>query len=170
MFIITLFVSLLSWCEGVALETKAASEIGGLPKIFSYQTKKGYLVGSNLITFLTSVLIILTEPFINSDVFWNFFALNLITLLLTYLPMFLAFLVLREKDKHIKRPYKVPGNKLIISLFAYIPTIILILAIILTLLPSTFTILGIREKVPIMIGTILSIIICEVLTLKVKEK
>lgn len=44
MFIITLFVSLLSWCEGVALETKAASEIGGLPKIFSYQTKKGYLV------------------------------------------------------------------------------------------------------------------------------
>ena len=170
MFIITLFVSLLSWCEGVALETKAASEIGGLPKIFSYQTKKGYLVGSNLITFLTSVLIILTEPFINSDVFWNFFALNLITLLLTYLPMFLAFLVLREKDKDIKRPYKVPGNKLIISLFAYIPTIILILAIILTLLPSTFTIAGIREKVSIMIGTILSIIICEVLTLKVKEK
>ena len=115
-----------------------------------------------MITFIASVLIILTEPFINSNVFWNFFALNLITLLLTYLPMFLAFLELRNKDKDLERPYKVPGNKIVINLIAYIPTIILVLAIILTILPTSFDYNSLMEKVPLMIGTILSIIIGEI--------
>jgi len=168
LFIITLFVSLLSWCEGVAIQTKAASDEGGLPKIFG-KTKNSYLVGSSFVTFITSVLIILTENFINSDVFWNFFALNLITLLLTYLPMFLAFLELRDNDKDIERPYKVPGNKFIISLIAYIPMILLIMAIILTIMPTSFTRDGLLEKVPIMLGTIVAIILGEVLTLKVKN-
>lgn len=169
MFIITLFVSLLSWCEGVFLEAKAASDVGGMPKVFGYKTKKGYLLGGSLITFIASVLIILTEPFINSNVFWNFFALNLITLLLTYLPMFLAFLELRNKDKALERPYKVPGNKIIINLITYIPTIILVLAIILTILPTSFDYNSLMEKVPLMIGTILSIIIGEIFILKVKK-
>lgn len=168
LFIITLFVSLLSWFEGVSIQTKAASDCDGLPKVFGIKTKKGYLIGSSFITFITSILIVLTENFIKSDVFWNFFALNLITLLLTYLPMFLAFLILREKDKDIKRPYKVPGNKLIIRLIAYIPTIILMLAIILTLIPTSFTTSALYEKVPIMLGTIISIIVGELLIIKVK--
>ena len=166
MFLVTLFVSLLSWCEGVFIETKAASDIKGMPKIFSY-TKKGYLVGSSFMTFITSFLIVLTENFIRSDVFWNFFALNLITLLLTYLPMFLAFLSLREKDKDIKRPYMVPGNKLIINLITYIPTIILVIAIFLTLLPTDFTYNALIEKLPIMIGTIIAIIVGEIFIYKV---
>lgn len=168
MFIITLFVSLLSWCEGVAIQTKAASDEGGLPKIFG-KTKKGHLVGSNFVTFITSVLIILTEPFIDSNVFWNFFALNLITLLLTYLPMFLAFLELRGKDKDINRPYMVPGNKLVITLISYIPTILLVLAIVLTLLPTSLNISSLYEKVPIMLGTILAIILGEIFIIKVKD-
>jgi len=169
MFIITLFVSLLSWCEGVFIQTKAASLESGLPKVFSYTTKKGYLIGSSFMTFLASVLIILTEPFIESDVFWNFFALNLITLLITYLPMFLAFLHLREKDKDLDRPYKVPGNKLVISLIAYIPMIILILSIFLTLIPTDFTYNALLEKVPIMLGVIIAIILGEVFVLNVRD-
>lgn len=169
MFLVTLFVSLLSWCEGVFIETKAASDVGGMPKIFSYKNKKGYLIGGSLMTFITSVLIVLTEPFINSDVFWNFFALNLITLLLTYLPMFLAFLELRKIDKHVKRPYKIPGNKLVIGLIAYIPTILLVVSIFLTLLPENYTLEALYEKVPLMLGTIISIFLGEIFIYKVKD-
>ena len=83
--------------------------------------------------------------------------------------MFLAFLVLREKDKDKNRPYKVPGNNFIISLLAYIPTIILILSIFLTILPTSFNYQDLIEKVPIMLGTIIAIILGEILTIKVKD-
>ena len=42
LFIITLFVSLLSWFEGVSIQTKAASDENCFPKIFGLKTKKGY--------------------------------------------------------------------------------------------------------------------------------
>jgi len=168
LFIITLFVSLLSWTEGVNLECYASSQEGGMPKIFKYKDKKGRLIGASFVTCITSILIVLTEIFIDSDVFWNFFALNLITLLLTYLPMFLSFKELRDIDKDIERPYKVPGNNLIINLITYVPTLILILSIFLTILPAGFSFEMLLEKVPIMVGTIIAIIVGEIFVFKIK--
>lgn len=171
LFIFTLFVSLLSWTEGVNIECCAAADEGGLPLIFGAKDKKGNLIGSSFITWLTSLLIVLTEVFISEkDLFWSFFALNLITLLLTYLPMFVAFKKLREKDKFAIRPYKVPGNKLVINLITYIPTILLILSIIFTMMPSEFTYNAFIDKMPIIIGTIISIIVGEVLIIERKPK
>lgn len=164
MFMYTLFVSLLSWTEGVNIECLAASKEKGLPAIFGYQNKKGNLIGASFVTWITTFLIILTELFIQKkDLFWSFFALNLITLLLTYLPMFLAFKRLREKDKLRYRPYKVPGNKLVINLIAYIPTILLSLSIILTMMPVEFTMNAFFEKVPIILGTVIVIVFGEIL-------
>ena len=164
LFMYTLFVSLLSWTEGVNIECVAAAKEKGLPEIFGYKDKKGNLLGASFVTWITSILIVLTELFIEEkDLFWSFFALNLITLLLTYLPMFLAFKKLREKDNLRHRPYKVPGNKFIINLITYVPTILLFLSIILTMMPSSFTIDGIFEKVPIILGTIIAIIVGEMM-------
>ena len=168
MFIITLFVSLLSWSEGVNLQCKASSDDGSMPKIFGYK-KNGNLYGASFMNFIVATLIILTERLIDSNVFWNFFALNLITLLITYLPMFLSFLKLRHLDSKINRPYMVPGNKFVVYLIAYIPTIILILSIILTLLPTEFNKAGFYQQIPIMAGTLISIIIGEIFVRKVKK-
>lgn len=171
LFIYTLFVSLLSWTEGVNIECEAAASENGLPKIFGYKDKKGNLIGASFMTWITSILIVLTEVFIQEkDVFWSFFALNLITLLLTYLPMFIAFKRLRKKDFLRIRPYKVPGGKLVINLITYIPTLLLILSIILTMMPTSFTLSGIQEKIPIIVGTIISVIIGEIFVFKMKNK
>lgn len=164
LFIYTLFVSLLSWTEGVNIECEAASRKGGLPKIFGYKDKNGNLIGASLVTWITSILIIFTELLIDEkDLFWSFFALNLITLLLTYLPMFLSFKKLRVIDTLRHRPYKVPGGRIVINFITYIPTILLILSIIFTMMPTSFDKSAIYEKVPIIIGTIIAIIVGEVL-------
>lgn len=166
MFIITIFVSILSWTEGVNIECQASSLSGGLPKIFGYKDKKGNLVGASFVTWITSIIIVLTELLIKEkDLFWNFFALNLITLLLTYLPMFLAFKKLRKKDRFKIRPYRIPGNKLVINLITYIPTLLLLITIILTMIPTSFTMKALYEKIPIIVGTIIAIIIGEILVL-----
>lgn len=170
LFIYTLFVSLLSWTEGVNIECVAASSDDGLPKVFGYKDKNGNLIGASFMTWITSILIVLTEVFIQEkDLFWSFFALNLITLLLTYLPMFLAFKKLRKIDSSIKRPYKVPGGKWVINLVTYVPTILLILSIILTMMPASFAYQDLVEKIPIIVGTIISIIVGEILVWRVKN-
>lgn len=160
LFIITVFVSVLSWAEGTYLQCIEASKDHGMPKIFKYE-KKGLNIGSSAATLLVAVVIILCEPFFSGDVFWKFFALNIVTLLLTYLPMFLAFKKLRRKDRLAIRPYKVPGNNLFINLITYIPTIIMIIAIILTLLPQKLVKLEFIANIPLYIGTIISIVIGE---------
>ena len=76
--------------------------------------------------------------------------------------MFLAFKKLREKDKIAIRPYKVPGGKFLINLITYIPTIIMIIAIILTLLPQQLTSSEFILNIPLYIGTIISIIVGEI--------
>lgn len=168
LFIVTVFVSLLSWAEGTYLQCIEASKDHGMPKVFKYE-KKGLNIGSSAATLLVSIIIILCEPFFSGDVFWKFFALNIVTLLLTYLPMFLAFKKLREKDKIAIRPYKVPGGKFFINLITYVPTIIMVIAIILTLLPQQLTSSEFILNIPLYIGTILSVIVGEIFVKTAKK-
>ena len=65
-----------------------------------------------------------------SNLFWTFFSLSLVTLLLSYVPLFLAFLKLRKTDK-TKRVYKVPGGSVMTKVFTFVPLVLLILSIIL---------------------------------------
>ena len=164
-FIITVFTSVLSWAEGTYIQCIEAANDNGMPEVFK-KTKHGLNIGASTITFITTIIILLCEPFINGDIFWKFFALNIITLLLTYLPMFLSFKELRKKDIIKIRPYKVPGGKIIINLITYIPTLIMILCIILTLLPQEFNKAAFINNIPLYIGTIISIIIGELFVIK----
>ena len=47
---------------------------------------------------VASVVVILAPILPNQDLFWSFFALNLVMFLLAYLPVFPAFLRLRSID------------------------------------------------------------------------
>lgn len=168
LFILTVFTSVLSWAEGTYIQCIEAANDNGMPEVFK-KTKHGLNIGASAITFITTLIILLCEPFINGDIFWKFFALNIITLLLTYLPMFLSFKKLREKDIIKIRPYKVPGGKIIINLITYIPTLIMILCIILTLLPQELNKISFINNIPLYIGTVISIIIGEIFVIKIKK-
>ena len=102
-----------------------------------------------------------------SNLFWTFFSLSLVTLLISYIPLFLAFIKLRKTDK-TPRVYKVPGGKVMTSLMAYVPFILLVLSVIFTLF-GDFSKDYISSNIPLIIGVIVSVIIQEIIAARVKE-
>ena len=129
MFIYTLVVNVLSWAIGVNNVAKCASDDKAMPNIFSLQTANGALIGSSAMNGIVSSILVILAPFIpNQDIFWSFFALNIIAQLTSYMIMFPAFKKLRDIDSSRHRPYKVSGGNLFVNLVTYVPFTLLILA------------------------------------------
>lgn len=175
MFIYTMVANIVSWSFGVNSVAKYSADDGGLPKVFSKTNKDGvpYMasilngVVASIIVILGIVLGELSET--ASNLFWTFFSLSLVTLLISYIPMFLAFLKLRKTDTKSKRVYKVPGGEVFIKLFAIVPFVLLILGVVFTLF-GDFTMEYIEGNLPLIIGVIASLIVQEILVARVKEK
>lgn len=71
----------------------------------------------------------------DSSLFWSFFALNLVMLLLSYLPVFPAFLALRQRFPDAERPFRVPGGGGFLKCLAYVPMALIALSIVFTAVP-----------------------------------
>ncbi len=129
MFMYTLVVNLLSWALGVNYVAKYAAENNAMPKAFAKEDKNGAPFGASMINGVVATILVVVAPIIpNEDIFWGFFALQVITLLMSYIVMFPAFKKLRKIDKDAVRPFKVPGNDFIINVVTYVPFMLLILA------------------------------------------
>ena len=104
LFLITLFGNMISWSMGVNSTAAYAAENGDMPAIFAKRWAKNDMpIGSALtsgivasVVCILGIIIELLSP--DSSLFWSFFALNLVMLLLSYAPVFPAFLRLREID------------------------------------------------------------------------
>lgn len=79
---------------------------------------------------VASVIVIVAVFIPNEDLFWSFFALNLVMILLAYALVFLTFVKLRNSDANRERPFKVGGNKGFITAFAASPFILTVAAMI----------------------------------------
>lgn len=173
MFIYTMVANIVSWSFGVNSVAKYSADDGGLPKVFSKTNKDGVpYMASILNGVVASVIVIIgiilgQVSEIASNLFWTFFSLSLVTLLISYIPLFLAFLKLRKTDK-TKRVYKVPGSDGFVTVFAIVPFILLILGVIFTLF-GDFTSEYISENMPLIVGVIVSFIVEEILVSRVKE-
>ena len=84
-------------------------------------------------------------------------------LLLSYLPVFPAFLKLRRVDAKTPRPFRVPGSDAALRCITYVPMALIIISIIFTAVPLSFDAETLKSFLPITIGTILSATIGEVL-------
>ena len=175
MFIYTFVANIASWSFGVNEVAKYAAEDGSMPKMFMKTNEDGVPYKASIINGVVASIIVVggvLANLINEDFaasFSLFFCLSWITLLLGYVPMFLAFLKLRKTDKDIKRPYKVPGGEFVIRLVAWVPFVILILGIIFTLF-GDFTSEFIMDSIPLYAGVILSFICEEILVWNIKNK
>ena len=175
MFIYTFIANIASWSFGVNEVAKYAAEDGSMPKAFTPVNEEGVPYKAAIINgIVASVIVVggILANAINPDFgasFSLFFCLSWITLLVGYIPMFLAFLKLRKTDAKIERPYKVPGNDTIIKLMAWVPFIILIAGVVFTIF-GDFSIEYISDNKPLIIGVILSFICEEVLVARIKEK
>jgi amino acid transporter len=155
-FLYTLVANLLSWSLGVNNVACYAAKEGLLPPVLAKTDQRGMPIGANLTNGVIASLVVLIAPFIPSeDVFWSFFALNMVTLLLSYILLFPAFLKLRRIDPDTPRPFRVGGGRVRLALMTYVPMLLVILAVIFAVVP--FSRAELSDKVPLLLGTLLAI-------------
>ena len=134
LFIYTLVANISSWSFGVNSVVAYAAEDGTFPKSWAKRNKNGvpYVVSiwTGIVALIISVAGILIANFAPegseiTNLFWTFFSLSLVTLLLSYVPMFIAFLKLHKKGPQVKNGYWISGGKVKIALYGIVPFILL---------------------------------------------
>lgn len=169
LFLVTLFGNMISWSMGVNSTAALAADHNDMPRVFAKRWEKnnmpvGSAVASGVVASGVCILGVLIETVTpDSSLFWSFFALNLVMLLLSYLPVFPAFLKLRRVDAKTPRPFRVPGSDAALRCIVYVPMALIIISIIFTAVPLSFDEETLKSFLPITIGTILSAAIGEVL-------
>ena len=174
MFIYTFIANIASWSFGVNAVAKYAADDGSMPKMFKPVNKEGVPYKAAIINGIVAAAICIlgivaseiSEDF--SASFGLFFSLSWITLLVGYIPMFLAFLKLRKTDPKAKRPYKMPGNKVWVTIYTLIAFILIVAGVLFTIF-GDFTLEYIIDSIPLILGVIASFTIEEVLVAKIGE-
>jgi len=175
MFIYTFIANISSWSFGVNAVAKYAADDGSMPKVFSATNKEGVPHHASYMNGVVATVIVIGGIIANSlseDAGANFslfFCLSWITLLIGYVPMFLAFLKLRKTDSKTKRVYKVPGGDAMIKVAAIVPFVLLVAGIIFTLF-GDFSSEYINDSIPLYIGVGLSFVLEEILVARIKAK
>lgn len=169
MFLYTLAANLISWSLGVNYVACYAAQQGALPSALGRTDKNDMPIGANITNGIIASLIVLVAPLIPSeDVFWSFFALNMVTLLMSYILMFPAFLKLRRTDPKAKRPFKINGGEGKLKLMTYFPMALLVLSVIFSVVPLDKT--EFSSKLPLIVGTVVAVAIGEVIAAKAVRK
>ena len=169
LFLVTLFGNMISWSMGVNSTAAFAADNGDMPRVFTKRWRKNDMpVGAAFTSgavasavCLLGVVIETVSP--DSSLFWSFFALNLVMLLLSYAPVFPAFLRLRRDDAETPRPFRVPGSPALLKCIAYVPMALILISIVFTAMPLSFDAQTLAEFLPITIGSLISVAIGEAL-------
>ena len=171
-FLLTLFGNMISWSLGVNNVAAYSAENGDMPGVFKIRSKKTNMpTGAAVMNGLVASLVLIIAPFMpNEDLFWSFFALNLVMFLLSYLPVFPAFIKLRKTDADTERPFRVPGSPLFLKILASLPMVLIVVALIFTAIPLSFDTETLTSKLPITIGAVIFIIIGEVIVNRKRDK
>lgn len=176
LFLVTLFGNMISWSMGVNSVAAYAAERGDMPAPFKKRWAKNDMpIGSALINGIVASLVCLLGVgmdiwFPDSSLFWTFFALNLVMFLLSYLPIFPAFLKLRKSDPDTHRPFRVPGGPALLTFIAVVPMVLIFISLIFTAVPLGLDPATLEATLPITIGSIACIVLCEILILCRKHK
>ena len=175
LFLVTLFGNMISWSLGANNTACYAAERGDMPAVFTRRWVKNQMpISAVFINGIVAGVVcllgyVMTMAAPESELFWTFFSLNLVLLLLSYLPMFPAFLKLRKTDPNAERPFKVPGNPLLLKLMAYVPFSMIVISVVFCAVPLAFDAESLAATLPITIGSVICIVIGEVLTAR-REK
>ena len=164
-FLITLFANMAAWSFGVNSVARYAAEHGNMPKVFASMISDDDMPnGANLVNAIVASLVLCLQlvpiDAISNGVFWMLFGTSVVFLLLTYIPMFPAFLNLRKNDPNRERIFTFPFKGAMMKVMLAIPCIELILAIVATLIP--FSVDEIGDKVPMIVIFIVLLLIGEV--------
>lgn len=171
-FLMTFIGTMVCWSYGCNFIADYAAKKGNLPRFLSGETVGGAPKNATIASAALSTIFVLIAPLMEmfgmSDLFWIFFSLNIVFLIISYVPMFPAFLKLRAVDADRKRPFKVPGSGMALKIIAYLPAVLILLSIVATIVPLN----GSAEemaKLPSLVCTILVLMIGEALRIYCKR-
>ncbi len=170
LFIYTLVANISSWNFGVNSVIAYAAEDGTFPKSWAKRTKNGvpYVpsIWTGIVGFIIALGGIIVQQFVPEleSLFWTFFSLSLVTLLLSYLPMFMAFLKLHKQGKKSEKGFWIEGGKFKIAVFGIVPFILILIALFFTLFPG-FDLETFNDNWPLIVGACLAVIIGEFMVL-----
>lgn len=162
MFLYSLLANPVVWALGVNYVAFHAAENSAMPGIFAKTTMRKAPLGATVASSAVASAMVLIAPFIpDPDIFWGFFALQILMLLIPYVIMFPAFKKLRRIDPDTPRPYKAPGGELVLNLMTYSPMVMLLVSGILVAVYPNYD--GSWTFEPLMIiGAMVSLLIGEV--------
>ena len=175
MFIYTLVANISSWNFGVNSVIACAAEDGTFPKSWAKRNKNGvpYVVSiwTGIVGAIIAIAGIVVAQFVPelSNLFWTFFSLSLVTLLLSYLPMFMAFLKLHKQGPAVKKGYWINGGSIKITLFGLVPFLLILVALFFTLFPE-FNLEMFEYNWPLIVGAAIAIIIGEIMVYNMSRK
>ena len=164
-FLITLFANMAAWSFGVNSVARYAAEHGNMPKVFASMISKDDMPnGANLVNAVVASLVLALQlvpiEAISEGIFWMLFGTSVVFLLLTYIPMFPAFLNLRKNDPNRERVFTFPFKGALMKVAIAVPCIELVLAIVATIVPLSAE--EVSEKVPMLIIFFVLLVIGEV--------
>lgn len=153
-FLITLFANMASWSFGVNAVAEYAAKNQNMPKVFAHENPKtgmptGAAVVNGIVASAVLLIQLIPDESISQGLFWTLFATSVVFLLLTYIPMFPAFIKLRQVDANRPRVYRFPFQGTAMKVILAIPMIELVLAIVATIVPLSGD--EVADKVPMLI-------------------
>ena len=164
-FLVTLFGNMISWSFGVNYVAAHAADKKNMPGVFTRLNKKGVPTGAALVNGVIASALVLVSPIMSAvgldGFFWIFFSMNIVFLLICYMPMFPAFLKLRSVDPDRTRIFRMPGGKAAATVACWVPVVLLILSMIATIVPLN----GSEEelsKIPMLVGVLAFAVIGEI--------
>lgn len=164
-FLITLFANMASWSFGVNFVADYAAKHQNMPKVFAHENAKtemptGAAIVNGIVATLALCLQLVPIPAISEGIFWMLFSMNVVFLLIAYIPMFPAFWKLRKVDPNRPRVFRFPFKGALMIVALAVPAIELVLSIVATAVPLSAD--EVADKLPILIGVIVFIVLGEV--------
>ena len=139
-FLLTLFANMASWSFGVNFVADYAAKHGNMPAVFAKESAKtGMPNGAAIVNGVVATLCILLQLIpieaISNGFFWMLFSVNVVFLLISYIPMFPAFFKLRKVDSKRERVFSFPFKGGLMMVCLIVPAVELVLSIIATVVP-----------------------------------
>lgn len=178
LFIYTLIANISSWNFGVYEVIAFAARDGMFPKSWSKLNKDGvpYMVGiwTGIVSAVLAVLgIILAYCFPDwedgTNLFWAFFDLSLTCLLMSYIPMFAAFIKLHKRGIQDKRGYWLNIGPILRWLMGVVPLILLFISLFFTLIPA-LEVEAILDNMTLIVSTVACVVAGEIMVARMSQK
>ena len=158
------FSGIIAWNLGQNRAIAETAHNGELPKILGKMSGNMAPLGASVVSGIISTVVIIIYGFIArnaAELFWHTVSFSLIVQLFSNLMLFPAFVILRNKDKDVPRPFRVPGPGWFVVLLACLAEMFVIAAVLILIIQPGHDF--IRTALPIIFGVAIAVISGEIL-------